>query len=135
MKIVCILDFFYHNGELWGFWTFSTESNIASEVHFIRNFFRLLTHISWILVPNSKIWGWIWKSFFWFGKNTIFFIALTLSSEFCWPPFALLFVSRSVRQTRNLGGTLFRANGQSPILFFFEVTFASLSFRQLTYKI
>ena len=78
MKIEYILDVFYNNGELSCLWTFSTGANIASDMLFINNSFRLLTYISWILVQNNRIWGWFWKSFFWFGENITCFVALTL---------------------------------------------------------
>ena len=77
MKIEYILDVFYYNGELSRLWTFSTGANIASDMLFINNSFRLLTYISWILVQNNRIWGCFWKSFFWFGEYITFDIAST----------------------------------------------------------
>jgi len=57
--------------------TFSTGSNISSEMGFICKAFILLTYISWLLVQNKRIWHCFWMSFFWFGENKIHFVALT----------------------------------------------------------
>ena len=84
MKITCILDVFYYNGELWNFQMSSTESNVASEMILIRNFFKLLTHISWILVLKNLIWNCFQKSFFWFGESITFLTLLRLRQT-NWP--------------------------------------------------
>ena len=86
MKIEGILDVFYYSGELWGLWTFSTGANIASDMLFLPKFFRLSTHITWFRVQNKWILMFLWKSFFLFGKNITFYIALTLVFRMFWPP-------------------------------------------------
>ena len=70
------LDVFYCHSELWGLQTFSTASNIASDLLFWYKSFKYLTYTTLILPQNKCIWAILQMSFFWFGESISFFSLL-----------------------------------------------------------